>query len=203
MIPTAQEFSDALLDTQTVAGTRWRVVAVSGVVLLAIGATVWHYVAPTAVAKRSAIRSITVIPVKSLEADSSSVVLAEALSLALNTQIGQLGGIEAATRYRDQQADAASRGSWGGWGAPYDVLAVPRQRAGARPAFDAIGTMWAHQYDYGLQNLLRLSSDVARHRPGDQVRLTSEERRSRRACRQPRGVRAARGDIPLTQRGRA
>jgi serine/threonine-protein kinase len=183
---TAQEFSDALLDTQTVAGTRWRVVAVSGVVLLAIGATVWHYVAPTAVAKRSAIRSITVIPVKSLEADSSSVVLAEALSLALNTQIGQLGGIEvkghfSATRYRDQQgADAVIARELGVDGVLHTTFLRYRDSVQVHAQlFDATGIMvWAHQYDYGLQNLLRLSSDVARDiAQGIEVRLTSEERR--------------------------
>jgi tetratricopeptide (TPR) repeat protein len=45
--------------------------------------------------------------------------------------------------------------------------------------FDAAGIMvWAHQYDYGLQNLLRLSSDVARDiAQGIEVTLTSEEER--------------------------
>jgi serine/threonine-protein kinase len=192
---TAQEFSDALRVTQTAgdirsarrpAGRRWRVLAVSGVVLLAIAAVVRRYVAPAAFASRPAIRSITVIPVKSLEADSSSLVLAEALSLALNTQLGQLGGIEvkghfSATRYRDREgADVAIARELGVDGVLHTTFLRYRDSVQVHAQlFDASGIMvWAHQYDYGLRNLLRLSSDVARDiAQGIEVRLTSEEKR--------------------------
>jgi serine/threonine-protein kinase len=183
---TAQQFSDALLETQPVGQTRWRIMATSGIVLLAIGAVVWRYAASRAADSHSAIRSITVIPVKSLEADSSSVVVAEALSLALNTQIGQLGGIAvkghfSATRYRDREgADVAIARELGVDGVLHTTFLRSRDSVQVyAQLFDAAGLMvWAHRYDYGLRNLLRLSSDVARDiAQGIELRLTSEERR--------------------------
>ena len=192
---TAQEFSDALLATQGADGTRsergpagwrWPVLAAGGVVLLAIAAVIGRYVAPAAFAHRSTIRSITVVPVKSLGADSSSIVLAEALSLALNTQLGQLGGIEvkghfSAARYRDQdEADVAIARELGVDGVLHTTFLRYRDSVQVHAQlFDAAGSMvWAQQYDYGLQNLLMLSSDVARDiAQGIQVTLTNEEER--------------------------
>ena len=191
---TAQEFSDALLATQAAGiapsegkpgGRRWPALAVgAAAALLAIAAVVWRYVVPATSANGSAIRSLTVFPVKSLAADSSSIVLAEALSLALNTQLGQLGGIEvkghfSVGRYRDQdEADAAIARELGVDGVLHTTFLRYRDSVQVHAQlFDAAGTMvWAQQYDYGLRNLLLLSSDVARDiAQGIKVTVTSEE----------------------------
>jgi len=190
---TAQEFSDALLAPQTAAGRRaertparrrWPALLTGGLALLASAAVIWRYVAPAAFAHRATIRSLTVVPVKSVGADSSSIVLAEALSLALNTQLGQLGGIEvrghfSAARYRDQdQADVAIARELGVDGVLHTTFLRYRDSVQVHAQlFDAAGSMvWARQYDYGLQNLLLLSSDVARDiAHGIEVTVTSEE----------------------------
>ena len=192
---TAQEFKEALAAARAPEGTgsearparrRWSVVAAGGVALLVSAAVIVRYVAPGAFAARSAIRSLTVFPVKSLGADSSSIVLAEALSLALNTQLGQLGGIEvkghvSAMRYRDQdESDVAIARALGVDGVLHTTFLRYRDSVQVHAQlFDAAGGMvWAHQYDYGLRNLLVLSSDVARDiAQGIQVRLTNEEER--------------------------
>jgi eukaryotic-like serine/threonine-protein kinase len=219
---TASEFSEALHDARTAgdargapgwAGTRWRVLAVSAAVLLAIAGVVLRYAAPAAIARSSAIRSITVFPVKNLEADSSSIVLAEALSLALNTQLGQLGGIEvkgsfSAGRYRDQDGmDVAIARELGVDGVLHTTFLRYRDSVQVHAQlFDAGGTMvWARQYDYGLRNLLLLSSDVARDiAQGIKVTVTREERQ-RLAATPPVNPAAyeqyAWGHLLWTQRG--
>ncbi|MBI1723824.1 MAG: protein kinase [Gemmatimonadetes bacterium] len=190
---TAQELSEALLGTETAetaprtrvtSRKHWRAVALGSVVVLAIAAAVGLYVRPAVFAAHPAIRSITVFPVKSLGADTSSAVLAEALSLALSTRLGQLGGIEvkgnwSATRYRDQERSDADLAQDLGVDAVLHTTLL-RQRDSVQvyaQLFSAAGRMaWANRYDYALQSMLVLSSAVARDiAQGIQVTLTNEE----------------------------
>jgi serine/threonine-protein kinase len=191
---TAQELSEALLGARSaeraprmrVPWRRSRFVTLGGIAVLAIAAAVGLYVGPVLFAGHAAIRSITVFPVKSLGTDTSSVVLAEALSLALNTRLGQLRGIEvkgywSAARFRDQErTDADLARDLGVDGVLHTTLLRQRDSVQVHAQlFDAAGRMaWANQYDYALESMLMLSSNVARDiAEGIRVTLTSEERR--------------------------
>ena len=192
---SAQELSLALLGSRTAeppsrgwAGSfrRPRVLAAGAITVIVIAAAIGLKVGPARFAAHPTIRSMTVFPVKNLGTDTSGAVLAEALSLALSTRLGQLGGIEvkgnwSVARFRDQERSDADLARDLGVDAVLHTTLL-RQHDSVQvyaQLFDAAGRMaWAQRYDYALQSMLVLSSDVARDiAAGIQVTLTSEERR--------------------------
>ena len=189
---SAQELGEALQGAQTpprerpraAAWTRSPAFTLGGVVLLAIVAGVGLYLRPALLGGRSPIRSLTVLPVESLGRDSSSGVFAQALSLAVNTRLGQLHGIEvkgywSAARYRNGgRSDAEVARELGVDAVLHTALLRERDSAQVQAQlFDAAGRLvWARQYDYPLQNMLVLSSDVARDIAGGiQVTVSRQE----------------------------
>ncbi len=218
---TSREFAEALQESDVRADpgpagpsvrVRPAILAAALVVLLAVAAGLWKD-AGRGSSGAPANRSITVLPVNPSSDDSLSVALAEVVSLAINSALGQIEGIVvkghiSATRFLpEQMSDARIMEELGVEALLRTELVQYGDRVQVYSSlYDASASLlWSDDYDYGIEDILNLPRTVARDiARGIEVDLTAgdEARLAARGTVDPEAYKEyALGHFLWTRRG--